>query len=159
MTPLPAALGGGPLVGWRLDPPDQAEAWDSGAGPEADGGRWSLPGIAVVYASLDPATAILESVVNRGVRAVRRSRPVLTAFEVGRPDEVRVILPDEVPDPEWLTCDKPAERQQCWGGDLLAAHPFVLFPSACSPRSWNLVFAADRARRRYRALGQERLSL
>src|SRR3546814_3704523 len=65
MTPLPTALGGVDLLGWRLDKEVYSSTWDSGIGAERFGGRWNNKGTRVVYAALDPSTAILEVAVHR----------------------------------------------------------------------------------------------
>src|ERR1700679_4047133 len=60
MTPLPASLGGGALMAWRLDQAIFATTWDSGEGAYLVGGRWNSRGVRAVYCSIDPAIAILE---------------------------------------------------------------------------------------------------
>ena len=52
MTPLPAALGGGEVVAWRLDDARFAATWDSGEGAYLLGGRWNSPGVRAVYCAL-----------------------------------------------------------------------------------------------------------
>ena len=94
-----------------------------------------------------------------GLEAVRGAPHVLTGFEVIEPGSVHVVRPDAVPDREWLTCDEPHEVQQRWGAALLDAYPFLVIPSACSPRSWNIVFVPDRARGLYRRRVRERLAI
>ena len=45
---------------WRLDAEVYGGTWDSGMGSNLNGGRWNKPGRRVVYASVDPSSAILE---------------------------------------------------------------------------------------------------
>ena len=66
MTPLPAQLGGGELVAWRLDKEEFAPTWDNGEGAYRAGGRWNSIGVRAVYCAIDPATAILEVAVHKG---------------------------------------------------------------------------------------------
>ena len=48
----------------------------------------------------------------------------------------------------------PSAGQQEWGASLLEAHPFVIFPSVVSKRSWNLVFQPSRAHGKYQLVEQ-----
>jgi RES domain-containing protein len=158
MAPLPAALDASArLVGWRIDAAAFAPSWDSGIGAERYGGRWNPKGFKAVYCSLDPATCLVESAVHRGFKVLDTQAHTLTSFEVLDPRQARVVMPDEVPNPAWLHGGIPSSGQQGWGADMLAAHGFVLFPSAVSKRSWNLVFEPDVAKGKYRRRSQERL--
>lgn len=158
MVPLPAALDRrAPLVGWRIDRLVFADSWDSGAGAERFGGRWNPRGVKAVYCSLDPATCLVEAAVHRGFKVLDTQPHVLTAFEVAKVDEVRIVEPEEVPNPAWLQGSLPSAGQQRWGADLLREHAFVVIPSAVSKRSWNLLFDPDRARMLYQLRTQERL--
>jgi RES domain-containing protein len=159
VTPLPAALGGEGLVAWRLDPTIHAPTWDSGEGAYRFGGRWNSPGIRAVYAALDPATAILEVAVHNGFEALDTIPYHLTALTVLDPATVRVIVPDDIPNPNWLRPCAPSGGQQAFGDDLLARYPFVAIPSAVSTHSWNLVFIAANADGGYRPRSQERFAL
>jgi RES domain-containing protein len=66
-------------------------------------------------------------------------------------------MPGDIPNPAWLHGGTPSANQQAFGATLLAAHAFVLFPSAVSKLSWNLVFEPGAARGKYRLRSQERL--
>ena len=120
MTPLPAPLGPARLVAWRLDQKPHAETWDSGEGAFRFGGRWNGKGVRAVYASLDPATAILEVAVHKGFRTLDTVPHVLTAFEITAPDLVRVVHPEDVPNRNWLAPGIPSRGQQDFGDRLLA---------------------------------------
>lgn len=160
MTPLPGPLDPGPsVVGWRLDAANHAPTWDSGIGAELAGGRWNPKGVKVVYCSLDPATTILESAVHRGFKVLDTQPFVLTSFTVLDPSAVKVVSPDDVPNPAWLHSGIPSAGQQDWGQALVDGHPFVAFPSVVSKLSWNIVFRPDRASGLYTLLGQDRLVL
>lgn len=145
MTPLPPPLGTGELVSWRLDPSVFAADWDRGEGAFRFGGRWNSRGVRAVYASLDPATAILEVAVHKGFVALDTVTHVLTAATVLDPSAVHVVQPGDVPNPNWLRPGSPSRGQQEFGDGLLARFPFVALPSAVSSSSWNLLFVAARA--------------
>ena len=61
------------------------------------------------------------------------------------------------PNPAWPHGGTPSTHQQAWSATFLAANGFVLFPSAVSKLSWNLVFEPDVARGKYKLRSQERL--
>ena len=159
MTPIPAALGGRDLVAWRLDQAVFATTWDSGEGAFRFGGRWNSRGVRAVYASLDPATAILEVAVHKGFRALDTAPHVLTSLMIPDPSDATVIDPAAVPNPNWLHPGMPSAGQQVFGDSLLAAHGFVIIPSAVSTRSWNLIFAVPSAAHRYALRSQEVFAL
>jgi RES domain-containing protein len=158
MTPLPGALApGASLVAWRVDDARHATSWDSGIGAELGGGRWNPKGVKVVYCSIDPATTILEVAVHKGFAVLDTVPYALTSMTIADASFVKVIMPSDVPNPAWLHAGIPSAGQQAWGAALLAAHPFVAFPSVVSKPSWNLVFRPDMASGKYALLEQERL--
>jgi RES domain-containing protein len=160
MTPLPAALDStAPLVAWRIDSQPYAETWDSGIGAEAVGGRWNPKGVKAVYCSIDPSTCLVESAVHRGFKVLDTRPHVLSRIEISNVKSVRIVMPAEIPNPAWLEGGTPSRNQQHWGADLLSAHGIVLFPSAVSKKSWNLVFQPDLARGLYRLRAQTPLSV
>jgi RES domain-containing protein len=53
----------------------------------------------------------------------------------------------------------PGAGQQAFGDALLAAHPFILVPSAVSSHSWNLIFVPSVAAGLYALRVQERFAL
>jgi RES domain-containing protein len=160
MTPLPGALApGAPLVAWRLDAAIYAATWDSGMGAELGGGRWNPKGLKVVYTSLDPSTTILESAVHRGFTVLDSEPFILTSLVIEDPTNVKIVWPQDVPNPAWLHGGIPSGGQQGWGAQLLDAHPFVAFPSVVSKLSWNIVFRTDKAAGCYSLLEQDHLVL
>lgn len=159
MTPLPAALGGTELVAWRLDPALHAPSWDSGEGAYRAGGRWNGKGVRAVYCALDPATAILEVAVHRGFRVLDTEPHVLTAMTISEPATVHVVDPATLPNPAWLRAGIPSAGQQQHGSVLLAAHKFIVIPSAVSTNSWNLLFVAAVANGAYALREQQRFAL
>ena len=138
---MPAALGGPTdhFSAWRLDKTKYATTWDQGLGAKSVGGRWSPKGLAVIYASLDPATTILEVAVHAGFPALDTIPHTLIEFEVTDPTKVHVVMPSTVPNPNWLRPGSISAGQQDYGKTLIEAHPFVLVPSVISQSSWNLL--------------------
>lgn len=159
MIAPPVLPAGGEILGWRIDLDRFRATWDSGIGAHKVGGRWNSPGTHAVYASLDPATAILEVAVHKGFSVLDTVPHVLTSFSVPTNADIRVVMPDEVPNPAWLVPGTPGAGQQAFGDGLLAKHHFILIPSAVSHYSWNLVFDAGRAKGVYALRHQERLSI
>lgn len=160
MTPLPSPLGSGAeLFGWRIDTAVFAPTWNTGEGAFRVGGRWNSPGVRAVYGSLDPATAILEVAVHKGFAPLDTIPHILTQYRVHDPADVHVVQPADVPNPHWLHPTTPNAGQRAFGDALLAAHPFVLIPSAISAHSWNLLFSPTLAAGRYTLVQQERFAL
>ncbi|WP_149537570.1 RES family NAD+ phosphorylase [Siccirubricoccus phaeus] len=159
MTPLPPPLGDGALVFWRLDQAGFAPAWDSGEGSYRVGGRWNSRGLRAVYAALDPATAILEVAVHKGFPALDLVPHMLTRARILAPDKVRVLWPEEVPNPHWLHPGAVGAGQQRFGDALLREHPFLLVLSTVSAASWNLVFDPARAAGLYGEVAQTHFAL
>lgn len=159
MTPLPAPLGGGPLMTWRLDETRFDAIWDSGEGAYRAGGRWNSRGNHVVYTSLDPATAILEVAVHKGFSVLDTVGHVLTAATIFDPAGIHIVQPSDVPNATWLRPGIPSSGQQRFGDALLTKYPFVLIPSAVSTHSWNLMFSPATAAGAYAMAFQEAFAL
>jgi RES domain-containing protein len=159
LTPLPAPLGGGELVAWRLDRTTFAGTWDSGEGAYRVGGRWNSKGVRAVYYSIDPATAILEVAVHTGFKTLDTVPHVLTAINVSAPSSVHIVQPATIPNPNWLRPGIPGSGQQALGDKLLAQHKFLLIPSTVSTHSWNLIFVATKAAGAYSLRSQEAFAL
>jgi RES domain-containing protein len=159
VTPLPAALGGSDLIAWRIDREKYAATWDSGEGASKVGGRWNSRGIAAVYCSLDPATAILEAAVHKTFKVLDTVPHVLIEINMIDPSGVYVVRPAAVPNPSWLRPGIPSAGQQQFGDDLLTRHKFILIPSAVSNHSWNLIFIGSNATGAYSMKSQEAFAL
>lgn len=158
MTPLPAALGGPGLVAWRLERERFLPNWQAAEGAFLAGGRWSSPGQRVLYAALDPATAILEVAVHKGfdvLDAVAHSLLELTVQSVG----VHVVQPADVPNPHWLHPGVVSRNQQRFGDDLLKQFSMVALPSVVSAHSWSLLVQISAAADRLALKAHERFSL
>lgn len=156
MNPLPWD---GRWHAWRLDREVHKDTWDSGIGAQRSGGRWNPPGRRVIYASADPSTAILEVATHLGFDALDRVPHVLTRFEVLDPGLIKVVQPQDVPNPNWLIPSQPSPNQQQFADELLARHPFVLIPSAVTRHSWNLLVSCDLAEDQFKFVSQERFGL
>ena len=137
------------LLVWRLDQKKYATTWDSGEGSRLYGGRWNSKGKRIVYCSVDPALAILEVAVHKRFAILDTVPHVLTCAAIASPTVIHVVQPNMVPNANWLRPGTPSAGQQHFGDTLLAAHPFVLIPSAVSTHSWNLLFDCDAARGLY----------
>ena len=159
MTPLPGALGGTQLIGWRLDQKKFASTWDSGEGAYRSGARWNSKGVYAVYCSIDPATAILEMAVHKGFNVLDTQPHILTRFEVTAPKNVHIVNPGDIPNSNWLVPGIPSAGQKNFGDTLLKQHAFILIPSVVSKHSWNLIFSASRAKGAYGGVQQEPLSI
>jgi RES domain-containing protein len=160
VTPLPSALGGpASILAWRIDIDVHAGAWNGGEGAYRVGGRWNNPGVRAVYSSLDPATAILEVAFHKGFEPLDTVPHMITSFELLDANDIHVVNPDDVPNPNWLRPTTPNRGQRTFGDSLLAAHRFVLIPSAVSAHSWNLIFSPLGAAGRHRLIEQSRLAL
>jgi RES domain-containing protein len=159
VTPLPAALGGRDFIAWRLDRDVHAPSWDSGEGAYLAGGRWNSKGVRAVYCSIDPATAILEVAVHKGFDVLDTVPHVLTSAIITDLASIHVVDEVAIPNKNWLKPVAPSAGQQRFGDSLLAAHKFVLIPSAVSKRSWNLLFLKSNAAGAYVLRSQEPLSL
>ncbi len=133
--------------------------WDAGEGAFLFGGRWSSPGVRVVYCSIDSATAILEVAIHKTVRILDTVPHVLTTLRVIDLTTIHMVGPAAIPNPNCLHPGIPRAGQQAFGGALLAAHPFVLIPSAVSTYSWSLLFDAVAAKGAYTLVRQERFAL
>jgi len=156
---LPQLLGGTELVAWRLDDARHAREWDSGEGAFRVGGRWNSKGVRAVYCALDPANAILEVAVHKGFRTLDTVAHVLTSATILDPADVKVVMPSDVPNPNWLRPGIPGAGQQSFGDTLLARWCFVVIPSAISSYSWNLIFNPAQASRRFALRSQEPFAL
>jgi len=109
------------------------------------GGRWNSPGLHVIYAAIDPSTAILEVAVHKGFKVLNTVLHHLHTFTITEPSVVHVVHAAALPNPIWIKPITPCIDQQEFGDGLLATHPFVLIPSAVSQHSWNLIVNAKTA--------------
>ena len=160
-VPLSAAGTLPPLRAWRIDAADHAATWHSGIGAERFGGRWNPRGLRAVYASLDPATCLVEAAVHRGFDVLDTRPHVLSCLQIdplpdGQPG-VQVVAPADLPNPAWLHGGTPGAGQQRFGAGWLLAPGVLVIASAVSRHSWNLVFSPDVAGKRVRLVHQQAL--
>lgn len=132
-------MGGHDLVAWRIETTRHFPEWQSAEGAFRVGGRWNSAGSRVLYASLDPSTAILEVAVHKGLRTLDIVPHVLLEIGIADPSQVHVVAVATVPNPSWLRPGAVSAAQQAFGDALLRAHRMVLIPSVVSPHSWNLL--------------------
>ncbi len=123
------------------------------------GGRWNSRGIRAIYASLDPATAVLEVAVHKGFPVLDTQPHILTSGRIIEARKIHVVEPNDVPNPNWLNPCTPNKNQQQYGDRLLGDHRFILIPSAVSRHSWNLIFDATKLAADYDDVVQERFAL
>jgi RES domain-containing protein len=159
MTPLPPPLGSGELRLWRLDQAKFGATWDSGEGSYRVGGRWNSRGVRVVYAALDPATAILEVAVHTTFKILDTVPHVLTSARIAEPSRAIVVTAASVPNPNWLRPGAVGAGQQAFGDALLRASPLVLIPSVVSSHSWNVIFDPAVAKGMFVSVAQEPFAL
>jgi RES domain-containing protein len=148
-----------PLICWRLELGMHFPTWAQGIGAEKVGGRWSPKGRAVIYAALDPSTAILEVAVHKGFKALDVLPHHLLAIEILEPAKVHVVQPTDINNSRWLLSGSVSSGQQEFGAALLDKHPFLLVPSTVSTNSWNLVIDVHSAKSMFRLHSDERFGL
>ncbi len=127
------------MIAWRLDRTVFAPDWRKAIGAEKFGGRWSPVGMQVVYASIDPSTAILEVAAHAGFNILDVTPYSLIQIRVRAPKRIHEVHHADVPNRAWLHPGSTSAGQQAFGGDLLRKHPFVLVPSVVSRMSWNML--------------------
>jgi RES domain-containing protein len=158
LTPLPAAPGENGLVVWRLERERYLSTWHTAEGAFQVGGRWSPAGRRVIYASLDPATTILEVAVHKGFNVLDSVAHQLLAVEIAQA-KIHVVQPDDIANPNWLRLGSISPNQQKFGDELLASHPLVAVPSVVSTHSWNLLIDAAAADGLFSLKSHERFAL
>jgi RES domain-containing protein len=159
MMPLPNALGGAEIRLWRIDHKRHAATWDSGEGAFLSPGRWNPKGFRMVYASLDPSTAILEVAVHKKFKVLDTEPHVLSSARIKNPSSVYVVQPSALPNPAWAMPGAHGPGQREFGKNLLTQYAFVVVPSSVSLKSWNILFTPDKAKGLYDDVQQERFCL
>jgi RES domain-containing protein len=159
LTPLPAALGGSGLVGWRLEATKHFPTWRTAQGAFLVGGRWSSAGRRVIYTSLDPSTAIVEVGVHKGFHTLDTVPHMLLEIELADPTRVHVVDLAMIPNPHWLHPGAVSAGQQAFGDALLAMYPMVVLPSVVSSHSWNLLIDVASAAGLFKLRHGERFAL
>lgn len=70
------------LVTWRIETTRHFPGWHTAEGAFRVGGRWSSPGARVLYTSIDPATAIVEVAVHKGLHILDTVPRTLLAIAI-----------------------------------------------------------------------------
>jgi RES domain-containing protein len=115
--------------------------------------------VRAVYCSIDPAAAILEVAVHKGIRALDTVPHVLTSATVTDPSRIHVVVPEDVPNPNWLRSGILSGGQQEFGDALLKQYGLVLIPSSVSIHSLNLVLTGGTPNAGFVLRSQERFAL
>lgn len=125
-------------VAWRLVKARHRATAFSGEGARIVGGRWNLPGTAVVYASDSLALAALETFVHLGAAATDIR---FVAFRILIPDAVAIETPDARSLPRRWRSEPPLAVTMEFGSRWVSAgHTACLrLPSVIIPREANLV--------------------
>jgi RES domain-containing protein len=123
------------------------------------GGRWSSPSHRVLYTALDPATAILEVGVHKGLATLDAVPHTLLRIDIAEPKKIHVLDSRTVPNPNWLRPGTVSKAQQLFGDALLAQHGLVLLPSVVSTHSWNLLIDVTRAPKAFKLRSLEPFAL
>ena len=150
MTPLPVALGGKELIAWRLETSRHLSTWQAAEGAYLAGGRWNSAGRRVLYTSIDPATAVLEVGVHKGLATLDIVAHTLLQIEITQPAKVRVVTDEAIPNASWLQPGAISREQQAFGDALLDGHALALVPSVVSKHSWNLLINIATATRYFK---------
>lgn len=155
---MPATLGGFGLTAWRIERDKHLPEWATAEGAFRVGGRWSSPGRRVLYAALDPATAILEVAVHKGFGTLDAIPHSLLELEID-PASVHVMRRTDVPNPDWLRPGTISSNQQKFGDSLMDLHPVLVLPSVVSTHSWNAVIRVAQPGTWFKLVGQESFAL
>jgi RES domain-containing protein len=122
---------------WRLEKTKYAAMSFTGEGARRVGGRWSHPGILVVYAAESLPLAILEKFVNLGLQPSARTK--FSAIKATVPAEVSVehIQLKDLP-ADWAATpprDSTKNIGSKWAKETRSA--VLMVPSAVAPGSFN----------------------
>lgn len=122
---------------WRIVAEKYAATAFDGEGARLHGGRWSSPGIAMVYTSDSPSLAALELLVGLN-DASFLSRFVLRGIEV--PDASVADLDRSLLPPDWRAYPAPPRLARLGDSWIRAKSSLALrVPSAVIEQQWNLL--------------------
>jgi RES domain-containing protein len=123
------------LHAWRIVKAKYAATAFSGDGARKYGGRWSSPGVAVVYAAGSPSLGMLEILVHVQSQDLLK-RYVL--FEVAFDEALMTTVDLTGLARTWRKYPPPAAEQRLGDGWISGAASAVLrVPSVISPLEWN----------------------
>jgi RES domain-containing protein len=123
------------VVLWRLNPAYHAAKAMSGDGSYRRGGRWSPPGIRVIYCADSRSLALVEVLANiRGDELFQRQQWVIISVQV---PEGLIERPGRVPD-SWRETPYPAATQ-AFGAEWVQSQRSVALrvPSVVVPGEFN----------------------
>ena len=122
---------------WRIVRASRAEMAFTGEGPWRYGGRWSSPGVHVVYVSEHQSTAAFEVFANR-VPFILEEK--YKAYHLEWPDSLTEIFPIKKLPVNWRISPAPAETMQIGDRWVEERRSAVLgLPSAISPDDTNFL--------------------
>ena len=122
---------------WRIVRARRAPTAFTGEGARLFGGRWSSPGVRVVYVSEHQSTAALETLVHALPAGVEQK---YTAFQLEWPDELTERLPDRKLPRDWRASPAPSATMRV--GDVWARErrsAVLAVPSAITPADTNFL--------------------
>ena len=111
-----------------------------------------------MYTALDPATAILEVGVHKGLAALDVVPHTLVLIRISDPTKVHVADVSAV-NQNWLRPGAVSAGQQAFGDELISRHPLILLPSVVSTHSWNLLIDVGTAATLFKLAAHEAFAL
>lgn len=159
MSNLLAEFGGSDRYVWRVDQKRYASTWKTGEGSFLVGGRWNSAGRRAVYTSLDGPTSTLEVAVHKTFGALDKEPHVLTRARIKDMSAIHIVMPDDVPNPNWLVPGVVTAGQRQFGDELLDQFPAFAIPSVVAGYAWNVVIDAGKITDLLEGEVQERLAL
>lgn len=127
------------MILWRLSPAAYAHAALTGTGAALRGGRWNSKGMAAVYASLDPATTVLEALTTFDPSDAPEGG--FRLLQLGLPDDAPMLTPDLQELPARWNCAEKSADTQAFGDHFLRSGQALLMivPSATLAEARNAV--------------------
>ena len=122
---------------WRIVRARRAATAFTGEGARLFGGRWSSPGVRVVYVSEHQSTAALETLVHALPAAIEQK---YTAFQLGWTDELTEQLPARKLPADWRASPASSATMQigdAWAREQRSA--VLAVPSAITPADTNFL--------------------
>jgi RES domain-containing protein len=142
------------VILWRLSPARHAKEALSGEGAALRGGRWNSRGMKAVYASLDPATTVLEALTTFDPALVPAGGYRLLKLVV--PEGAEIIEPalGELPR-GWADWERPDAARAYGDAFLKSGRGLVLIvPCAALPQAKNALISLAHPRAREIAVAE-----
>ena len=129
--------------GWRIVPATRAQTAFTGEGPWRYGGRWTSPGVRVVYVSEHQSTAAFEVFANR-VPFILEEK--YKAFHLEWPDNLTEMFPAKNLPANWRVHPPPMETREIGDRWVQERRSAVLaLPSVISPADTNFLLNPEHA--------------